>query len=321
MDPPVAATPRSSSRTNRPPAIHPPPQAVIFDEAHLLSNPDTKVATAARRLRTRLRFGLSGTVMPNDYRDIWGLMNLLVPNSLGDWSTFNVSADGWPFFPHSQRHVPFIILHTPHTSTRTNTPPHTHTHHPPPPYASHNTKHTHTPNTHAHQPTPPGVLRQAHQARLFQGVQRVLPLDGPRAQAGADGAAAGRLPAAARQDAGSNFLQRLFPYSKLHSPLPPTCTHNSATPPTHPPLLPTNTTHSRAHTTPDRQRGVVEQLPKKVDNIVFCELRPAQKRAYRRLVESPDVQVRTSGVKFWREVWCEVQCKGTFQQQGELLPT
>ena len=39
------------------------------------------------------------------------------------------------------------------------------------------------------------------------------------------------------------------------------------------------------------QPGVAEQLPRKVDAIVFCELRPAQKRAYARLVASPDLQL------------------------------
>lgn len=52
----------------------------------------------------------------------------------------------------------------------------------------------------------------------------------------------------------------------------------------------THTKHTK-HTLKFLQPGVVEQLPKKVDNIVFCELRPAQKRAYKRLIESPDVQV------------------------------
>jgi hypothetical protein len=28
--------------------------------------------------------------MPNDFKDIWGLMNLLVPRALNDWPTFNV---------------------------------------------------------------------------------------------------------------------------------------------------------------------------------------------------------------------------------------
>ena len=43
---------------------------------------------------------------------------------------------------------------------------------------------------------------------------------------------------------------------------------------------------------PFSQRGIVEQLPKKIDRIVFCELRPSQKRAYGRLVSCPDTQVR-----------------------------
>lgn len=56
--------------------------------------------------------------------------------------------------------------------------------------------------------------------------------------------------------------------------------------------------------TPHAQPGVAEQLPKKRDNIVFCELRPAQKRAYRRVVESPDVQVGGwAGVFACRRGW------------------
>jgi SNF2 family DNA or RNA helicase len=39
----------------------------------------------------------------------------------------------------------------------------------------------------------------------------------------------------------------------------------------------------------------VEQLPKKVDQIVFCELRPAQRRAYARLVQGADIQALARG--------------------------
>jgi hypothetical protein len=35
----------------------------------------------------------------------------------------------------------------------------------------------------------------------------------------------------------------------------------------------------------------VEQLPRKVDQIVFCQLRPSQARAYNRIIQSADVQV------------------------------
>lgn len=48
---------------------------------------------------------------------------------------------------------------------------------------------------------------------------------------------------------------------------------------------------------PHLQKGVVEQLPKKVDQIVFCELRPSQKRAYARVIASPDVQVGLPGLQ------------------------
>jgi SNF2 family DNA or RNA helicase len=65
--------------------------AALFDEAHKLSNPGTDTSAAARRLQTRLRFGLTGTLMPNDFKDLHGLMDLLVPNCLGDLKTFNKS--------------------------------------------------------------------------------------------------------------------------------------------------------------------------------------------------------------------------------------
>jgi len=67
------------------------------------------------------------------------------------------------------------------------------------------------------------------------------------------------------------------------------------------------------------QKGVVEQLPKKTDNIVFCELRPAQRRAYKRLTESPDVQVGCQGGGGWvgwgAAVW------GWFQGWGRGVGT
>lgn len=32
--------------------------------------------------------------MPNDYKDIWGLMDLLCPGALNNWANFNVSCLG-----------------------------------------------------------------------------------------------------------------------------------------------------------------------------------------------------------------------------------
>lgn len=150
-----------------------PIHAVIYDEAHKLSNPETQTAKAALKLGTKLRFGLSGTIMPNDFKDLWGLMSLLVPGSLGDWQTF-------------------------HTF-----------------YAK---------------PIKMGASTLANPMQQAMGHKRKVEL--------------------------SELLKRKY-------------------------LLRRDKT----------QPGVVEQLPKKVDQIVFCELRPSQKRAYRRIVESPDVQL------------------------------
>ena len=61
---------------------------VIFDEAHKLKNPKAKASQAADRLATRLRFGLTGTPMANDYDELYHLLNLLAPGCLGDWRSF-----------------------------------------------------------------------------------------------------------------------------------------------------------------------------------------------------------------------------------------
>ena len=61
---------------------------VIFDEAHRLKNPKTLTAGAADILPTRLRYGLSGTPMANDYEELYCLMEILVPGSFGNEKKF-----------------------------------------------------------------------------------------------------------------------------------------------------------------------------------------------------------------------------------------
>lgn len=43
----------------------------IFDEAHKLKNDRTKLYEAVAGLPTRLRYGLTGTPMQNDYQELW----------------------------------------------------------------------------------------------------------------------------------------------------------------------------------------------------------------------------------------------------------
>ncbi|MGA8659989.1 MAG: SNF2-related protein [Chthoniobacterales bacterium] len=62
--------------------------AIILDEANHIKNPDTQNAQAATALRGDLRFVLTGTPVENSVRDLWSIMNFLVPGYLGDRDEF-----------------------------------------------------------------------------------------------------------------------------------------------------------------------------------------------------------------------------------------
>jgi superfamily II DNA or RNA helicase len=61
---------------------------VVLDEAQHIKNPDTQNAQAAFRLSARQRFVLTGTPMENSVRDLWSLMNFVVPGYLGSRNDF-----------------------------------------------------------------------------------------------------------------------------------------------------------------------------------------------------------------------------------------
>ncbi|KIZ07479.1 Putative DNA repair and recombination protein RAD26-like protein [Monoraphidium neglectum] len=170
-----------------------PIHAVLFDEAHKLSNTATKTSMAARGLATKLRFGLSGarTVMPNDFKDIWGLMSLLVPGALNDWATFN---------------------------------------------------------SHYAMPIKVGSSKTATAFEQALGHERKVEL--------------------------SQLLKKNYLLRRDKS-----------------------------------MKGIVEQLPRKVDQIVFCQLRPSQARAYNRIVQSADVQALLRG-------WEVCDCNGATEARS-----
>ena len=62
--------------------------AVILDEANHIKNPDTQNAQAAMALRGTFRFVLTGTPVENSVRDLWSIMNFLLPGYLGDRDEF-----------------------------------------------------------------------------------------------------------------------------------------------------------------------------------------------------------------------------------------
>jgi superfamily II DNA or RNA helicase len=61
---------------------------VVLDEAQHIKNPDTQNAQSAFGLRGRHRFVLTGTPMENSVRDLWSLMNFVLPGYLGSRADF-----------------------------------------------------------------------------------------------------------------------------------------------------------------------------------------------------------------------------------------
>lgn len=66
------------------------PEVVIFDECHYLMNPETKRTKAAKLVSKDAEYvwGLSGTPMTNRPRDLWGILDTIVPDRFGS-SFFN----------------------------------------------------------------------------------------------------------------------------------------------------------------------------------------------------------------------------------------
>jgi SNF2 family DNA or RNA helicase len=62
--------------------------AAVLDEAQHIKNPDSQNAQAACSLRARHRFLLTGTPIENSLRDLWSLMNFLMPGYLGSAKDF-----------------------------------------------------------------------------------------------------------------------------------------------------------------------------------------------------------------------------------------
>ena len=95
-------------------------ETVILDEAQHIKNPDSQNSQAASTLRSRYRFALTGTPIENSIRDIWSLMNFLMPGYLGKREDFRDryerAIEGEPGGPTHRRLIqrlrPFILRRT-----------------------------------------------------------------------------------------------------------------------------------------------------------------------------------------------------------------
>jgi SNF2 family DNA or RNA helicase len=62
---------------------------LILDEAQLIKNPNTRIATDVRTIKCDTRLCLSGTPLENHLGELWALMDFALPGLLGGRKTFN----------------------------------------------------------------------------------------------------------------------------------------------------------------------------------------------------------------------------------------
>ena len=60
----------------------------VLDEAHYIKNPATRITRAAKRVRARHRFALTGTPLENRLSDLWSIFDFLMPGLLGPYTRF-----------------------------------------------------------------------------------------------------------------------------------------------------------------------------------------------------------------------------------------
>ncbi|NXG49432.1 ER6L2 protein, partial [Psilopogon haemacephalus] len=77
--------------------------AVIVDEAHRIKNPKAQVTQTLKSLKCNVRIGLTGTILQNNMKELWCVMDWAVPGLLGSRGNFKKKFSD-PV-EHGQRHT------------------------------------------------------------------------------------------------------------------------------------------------------------------------------------------------------------------------
>ncbi|XP_074058919.1 DNA excision repair protein ERCC-6-like 2 isoform X2 [Macrotis lagotis] len=77
--------------------------AVIVDEAHRIKNPKARVTEVMKALKCNIRIGLTGTILQNNMKELWCVMDWAVPGLLGSMTYFKKQFSD-PV-EHGQRHT------------------------------------------------------------------------------------------------------------------------------------------------------------------------------------------------------------------------
>ena len=94
--------------------------SVVLDEAQHIKNPESQNAKAAYAVKSRARFILTGTPLENSVRDMWSLLEFLLPGYLGTRSDFQdryekpiLAGEGAAAWPRLLRRVkPWMLRRT-----------------------------------------------------------------------------------------------------------------------------------------------------------------------------------------------------------------
>ncbi|XP_043832837.1 DNA excision repair protein ERCC-6-like 2 isoform X2 [Dromiciops gliroides] len=77
--------------------------AIIVDEAHRIKNPKARVTEVMKALKCNVRIGLTGTILQNNMKELWCVMDWAVPGLLGSMTYFKKQFSD-PV-EHGQRHT------------------------------------------------------------------------------------------------------------------------------------------------------------------------------------------------------------------------
>ncbi|XP_075405916.1 DNA excision repair protein ERCC-6-like 2 isoform X2 [Tenrec ecaudatus] len=77
--------------------------AVIVDEAHRIKNPKARVTEVMKALKCSVRIGLTGTILQNNMKELWCVMDWAVPGLLG--SRLHFQKQFSDTVEHGQRHT------------------------------------------------------------------------------------------------------------------------------------------------------------------------------------------------------------------------
>jgi SNF2 family DNA or RNA helicase len=61
----------------------------IFDEGHILKNPRGIKTKKCKELPIDIKIGLTGTLIQNNYKDLWSVFDVFVPGIFQDWKQFH----------------------------------------------------------------------------------------------------------------------------------------------------------------------------------------------------------------------------------------